>query len=120
MRVEMQTNAPPRKIYSLTPSGREEFIEILNNKDKEDIYRSPFMLMAMFAPLLDQQSLKQHLIEREQYILDKLARLEKKQTSFDRPATLWTLGYGVAVCKAELAFLKENGATLVGMGQKSK
>ena len=47
--VEQQDGKPAKKIYSITPAGRQAFIASLFENLGEDEYRSEFLLFARFA-----------------------------------------------------------------------
>ena len=48
-RVEQQDGKPAKKIYSITQTGRREFINSRFEQLGEDEYRSEFLLFARFA-----------------------------------------------------------------------
>jgi PadR family transcriptional regulator, regulatory protein AphA len=52
VRAEVQDKRPDRKVYSITPAGRSEFLASLLKPMAEDRHRSPFMFAMLFSHLL--------------------------------------------------------------------
>ena len=93
-RVEQQDGKPAKKIYSLTPLGRREFINSLFEKLGEDEYRSEFMLFARFAPELPASLVTQRLHERLESLDQALAEMDRLATNHTSPADRWIIDYG--------------------------
>lgn len=68
-RIEHQSGKPSKKIYAITDAGRETFVESLKEPIGPDVYRSPFLLFARFAHLLDADLVRTR-------IEDQIARLD--------------------------------------------
>ncbi|WP_205470727.1 PadR family transcriptional regulator [Breoghania sp. L-A4] len=51
-REETKQGKPARKVYSITASGREEFMKALAEPQAPDLFRSQFLLIAVCAELV--------------------------------------------------------------------
>lgn len=56
-RLEMQTDRPNRKVYSITDAGREELRHWLNNKQIMPVHREAFLVQLFFAAELEDQQI---------------------------------------------------------------
>jgi len=52
VRAEAQEKRPDRKVYSITPAGRTQFLASLLKPLPEDRHRSPFVFAMLFSNLL--------------------------------------------------------------------
>jgi PadR family transcriptional regulator AphA len=93
-RVEQQNGKPAKKIYSVTPLGRREFINALFEKLGEDEYRSEFMLFARFAPELPQSLVAQRLRERVESLDQAITEMNRLATNHTSPADRWVIDHG--------------------------
>ena len=107
-RVETQEKRPDKTVYSLTNAGRQHFIDALHASDGAESCRSDFILLMFFAEHLSTEKIASILIQQE----EKLRRSIDILTSIRNhgghaKGQLFTLDYGIAVKKAELAFIKQ-------------
>lgn len=93
-RTEQQDGRPAKKIYSISPLGRREFINSLFDKMGDDEYRSEFMLFARFAPELPQSLVTQRLHERLDSLDSALAEMDRLADNHTSPADRWIIDYG--------------------------
>lgn len=63
-REEAQDNRPDRKVYSITPKGRDSFLEALANTPPRHKIRSEFFVLLHFGHLLSTAKLKAVLDQR--------------------------------------------------------
>ncbi len=110
VREEMQAGKPARRVYSITPAGRRAFLEALSEAPGPDHFKSPFLLVAMFAEMLPRQHLKKAVDERVaglretlQTLTDCLGNLEAREGGSE-----WILRYGMAMHEASLAYMQEH------------
>jgi len=97
-RTVPQEGKPARKVYSITDAGREAFAEELTAPLGEDVFRSPFLLLARFVSILPQDL----VAERAQ---EQLCRLQESRKKLDQvrseqecsPADNWVIDFGRAV-----------------------
>ncbi len=114
-RSEAQDGKPDKKVYSITPTGRIEFLKTLATPHQKDKFKSEFLLVAMCAdqtdPSVIQTAVDSH-IDEVQGILDHINELG---CDCDHPATKWISDYGTHVMKAKLEFLSANRDSLISM-----
>ena len=93
-RVEQQDGKPAKKIYSITPAGKREFIGSLFEQLGEDEFRSEFLLFARFASELPQSLVQVRLRERIASLDEAIAEMSKLATNHSQPADRWIIDYG--------------------------
>jgi PadR family transcriptional regulator AphA len=93
-KVEQQDGKPAKKIYSVTPVGRREFINSLFEQLGEDEYRSEFLLFARFASELPQSLVQVRLRERLASLDTAIAELDRLESNHSQPADRWIIEYG--------------------------
>ncbi len=108
-RVEQQSGKPNKKIYAITAAGREAFIDALHEPMADDIFRSPFLLFARFAHLVDAELVKSRIEARLAKMDETIADLRRMQNdlatdpcgnggSYANDA--WVLSYGLKTLEA--------------------
>ncbi|HHS82903.1 MAG TPA: PadR family transcriptional regulator [Devosia sp.] len=95
-RVEQQEGRPAKKVYSITPKGREEFHESLFNELDRDIYRSEFLLFARFAPLLPVELVEKRINEQIDKLNRELEQIRELERQSMPPHEKWVLDYGTS------------------------
>ncbi len=115
-RDEVNPGKPARKVYSITPQGREAFVEALNQPIDNDVFKSPFLLTSMCCEYVDPKHMSKMIDERIAYLEDKLAfmRSAKQKDCLDG-GTQWTIDYGLAVHEASYDYLVNNRDALIAM-----
>ena len=93
LRVEHQESRPNRKVYSITESGRREFINSLFDKIDDDVIRSQFALFARFASELPQSLVSQRLQERVEKLNKSIADMDRLASNQKRPADRWMIDH---------------------------
>lgn len=109
-----QSKRPDKKVYSLTPAGREELTRALKRDPGPDKNRSEFLASILFAEAVSPgrvQDLIDDRIRQHRQKIDALSQLLDEDMS---PASRFVVNFGVAVQKAALAFLEENRGQLDG------
>jgi len=75
-----QTNRPDKRLYRITPAGREALQQWLANPDVEpDVFKSPLLLHLFFGHLLSRQVLIAQLERRQQKLAAELQGYEKRE-----------------------------------------
>ncbi|MBV9332114.1 MAG: PadR family transcriptional regulator [Alphaproteobacteria bacterium] len=108
VRSEAQEKRPDRKVYSITPAGRDAFVASLMKPLPEDRHRSPFIFAMLFADLLPPARVSALL---DNYIAEaesKLRQLEEGEKN--TPTEIFVSGIGRAVYVAILDFLRNHRA----------
>lgn len=114
-REEKQAGKPSSKIYSITENGQSELVSELSAPIKNDVFKSQFLLVALFAPFLDRATVHAAITSHKAYYEAELASCnqsdgDKENWNID-PAHLgveWVGNYGRTVIEATLNFLNEN------------
>jgi len=112
-----QDKKPDRKVYSITPSGREAFTAALQDVDPEHKVRSEYLVAMYFADFLEPQRLEQMLAVWRESLGDGVTRLKslERDVGADAPAgTRFVLGFGKAIARAMAQYIEENGDMLTG------
>lgn len=110
VREEAQSGKPSRKVYSITEAGRAEFIRDLSQPPGPDIYRSPFLLVAMCAELVGPEVIGKAIDARLEQMHTELAKLEAiaGEPCDHRPASRFILEYGRSCMTEDIRFLEAN------------
>lgn len=110
VREEAQSGKPSRKVYSITETGRAEFIRDLSQPPAPDSYRSPFLLVAMCAELVGPEVIARAIDARLAHLREELARLEAigSEPCDQRPAASFILEYGRNCMTEDIRFLEAN------------
>lgn len=75
-----QTNRPDKRLYRITPAGREALQQWLASPDVEpDIFKSPLLLHLFFGHLMPRQVLIAQLEKRQQKLAAELEAYEKRE-----------------------------------------
>ena len=99
---------PPRKIYSITETGREALQEWIRQPVAPDVPLKAFVMRLMVADNLPHAALVQQLQQRRSQIAAHQTDLRQTAQAMDEDADLGqclALGYGLAVANAELSWL---------------
>ncbi|MEJ8572888.1 PadR family transcriptional regulator [Microbaculum marinum] len=114
-RDEVHPGKPARKVYSITPKGRDAFVDALNQPIEQDVFKSPFLLTAMCCEFVDPKHMAKVIDERIEYLKNKLEFLSAAKSDCDMPGAAWTLHYGSAVFEASYEYLVKNRDALIAM-----
>ncbi len=107
-RSEEQDGKPSRKVYSITPLGRSEFIKSLYDEPKADKFKSEFLLMMLCSNTLDAKYVTK-LIDKKIGVLE--AEVEIMHDSFFKnpsQAEEFVVNYGLHMKKASLDYLRSH------------
>jgi len=75
-----QTNRPDKRLYRITPAGREALQQWLASPDVEpDVFKSPLLLHLFFGHLMSRQVLIVQLEKRQQKLAAELQGYEKRE-----------------------------------------
>lgn len=108
VREEAQAKRPDRKIYSITPAGRSQFLATLMKPLPEDRHRSPFLFAMLFSHLLPRERVSAML---DAYIGQKeqeLAQLTKHDPASLMPGERFVNGLGHALYVEMLDYLRRH------------
>jgi len=117
-RQQSQQKRPDKKIYSITPAGREAFLHTLGREPAPDSFRSESLFVMMFAHLMPLDQVRRMIDDRLAFF-DQSIRLfsadgcpceEDLLGTADRESSgaSYARGLGLAIYTAEAAYLREN------------
>ena len=109
-REVIQSGRPNKKVYEITPEGRESFGASLGKPPASDAYRSEFLMHLFFGHLHEPGRLLELLRRRREERLAEIETLAGVREEFREVATPYqfmTLRSGLAHARAEVAFLDE-------------
>jgi len=113
-RQQEQAKRPDKRVYRLTPAGKRVLAQALRGPVAEDYIRIPFLLPMFHADLVPPKRRLEMLDERLDHLRKLLAHMESKRVAEGEPCTYpgvgpeWCLGYGLALIRAEIAYLEQN------------
>ncbi|MEM7694354.1 MAG: PadR family transcriptional regulator [Pseudomonadota bacterium] len=118
-REETQPGRPARKVYAITPKGRDALLTALSEPPEPDVFRSRFLLVAKFASELPQEVVARALAERRRQLAEELEHIAKfVEGEGDSPAANWLAAYGRACLSASLDHIDTNGDALVALADR--
>lgn len=103
---EVIDGKPPRKIYSITDKGRSYLFNTLNKQPGPDRFKSEFLFYSLFQDKMSPEDFRKLLVRKIAETRDTLESLEKANDCCDHKPSHFALGYGVAMNKAVLDYLK--------------
>ncbi|GAB4513593.1 MAG: PadR family transcriptional regulator [Roseibium sp.] len=119
VREEPQAGKPARKVYSITESGRAEFITSLSEPQAADTFKSPFLLVALNAAQLSPDVVRRAIERRKLQVQEELRLLTDATCGQDQPhpGSSWTRKYGIACMNFTLAYLEQHGEALIKIAE---
>ncbi|WP_293721114.1 helix-turn-helix transcriptional regulator [Stappia sp.] len=121
VREEALPGKPARKIYSLTESGRAEFVKLLAAPPAPDTYRSPFLLVAMCAELVGPDVISAAIDHRISQVRSEIETLDGiSQESECQPAAQFILDYGRHCMTQDIRFLEDNRSRIENIARSAE
>lgn len=108
VREEIHPGKPARKIYSITPAGRADFLSALSEPQAPDLFRSPFLLIAVCAELVTPERMRSAIDLHLDQIRQELAQLSEIAEECGNDATRWAVNYGLHCKTQKLVYLENN------------
>jgi len=115
VREEAQSGRPSRKIYAITPGGRDALRAALSEDPGEDVFRSRFLLVAKFAAELPVEVVRAAVKDRKRHLREEIGHLERIRSEHDDAGVDWITSYGLACMQASLDYLERHGDQLVSL-----
>lgn len=113
MDTQVVGNHPPRKVYSITASGKEKFLELLQTLlVRIDDRSSSADIALMFLEHLPRERSVELLGERVRGLRSHMNRLQSTPKHATAPGVDYAIGRKVALVQAELSWLEQTIATL--------
>ncbi len=113
--AETQEKRPTKKVFSITPEGRQHFFDNLMATEPAEQYRSDFMVLMMFAHLLPERRLEEIMQSQISQVSAELKILKGVSAECCQltPGMCFTLEYGIAANTAVLELLKRRHQPLL-------
>lgn len=93
-RTETTAGKPARKVYSITEEGRDAFLEALHRPIRKDVYRSEFLLLAMFAAHLQPAHVRAAIDAQLAFLRSEIETIDETAASIESPAAHWVADCG--------------------------
>ncbi|WP_346897872.1 PadR family transcriptional regulator [uncultured Roseibium sp.] len=114
---EAQPGKPARKIYSITDAGREEFITTLCEPQAADTFKSPFLLVALYAEQVGPDVIHRAIERRKEQIRAELKHLTDHDDACPHKGSDWAQSYGIACMSFTLGYLETHGDELIRIAE---
>ncbi|WP_417580597.1 helix-turn-helix transcriptional regulator [Pelagibacterium sp.] len=124
--IQHQNGKPSKKIYSITEAGRAAFCDALHEPLGEDVYRSPFLLFARFAHLLDQDLVKSRIQDRLAELEAEIAELRALEHKINignvesHANDAWVLSHGIACLEVAHQHLHTHMNSLIASARRDQ
>lgn len=107
---ERDPGKPARRIFTITNAGRAAFVAAVHEQPGEDVFRSPFLMVAASAPLVARPQIARAVDARIAHLEGELDRMRAERREMDGEACgegyVWTLDYGITMVSTSLGFLR--------------
>lgn len=103
-----QDGKPDKKVYALTPAGRERLLADLLSPPAPDRIRSQFMVSMFFSEFLPRARVRALIDERLAHYDEAIATLESHQDKSMAPSRRFVLGYGLALYRTHREYLAKH------------
>jgi PadR family transcriptional regulator, regulatory protein AphA len=113
VRQELQDGKPTRKVYSITDAGRDEFLKTLTEPQAADTFKSPFLLVALYAEQIGPEAISDAIQRRRAQVQAELDKLMAHGPECDHAGSRWTRDYGIACMTFTLDYLDNHGDELI-------
>ena len=108
VREERQTGKPARKVYAITDEGRKALLDGLHDEPRPDIFKSEFLFVCLYSEFLAPNYVSEMLDRRTEVLEEKFQMLQELGERCDHTASQFAVGYGKALNRAAIDFIKDN------------
>ncbi len=114
VRAEEQSGKPDKKVYAITPQGRDALARSISVVPARDKYKSEFLFQMLLQHYITQDVMRAAIDKHIADLEGDLARIsECRKAEQAHPGASFVADYGVAVLSAGLRVLKEKRAELL-------
>lgn len=106
--TEVQDGRPDKKIYSLTPKGRDALSNSLADPIADDKFRSEFLFVMLFAHFLPREAVSRLIDMKISKYREELDRLYDDDQALPTPGSKFVRRFGQAVFEASVDYLENN------------
>ena len=116
VRAEEQAGKPDKKVYAITPFGRQELAAALLVDPAKDKFKSEFMFQIMLQEFLPKEHVAQIYQSQIEYLRDEIEKIRccVGDHQVNHPSMSFVAGFGEASLGAGLKFLEDNRAQILG------
>lgn len=107
-RQEVQDGKPTRKVYALTEAGREVLFTTIQEEPRADTFKSEFLFICLYSRYLSQPYMEKVLDTQLARLDEGLSRLSSAFDKCDHKGSQFAIGYGVALHRAAVEYIKSN------------
>jgi len=115
--VEQQDGKPAKKVYLITPAGRQAFIASLFEKLGDDEFRSEFLLFARFASELPASLVEARLKERLATLDEAMNELCELAENHSHPGDAWVISYGRTCMAVARDYIQAHMGELIALAR---
>ena len=108
-----QEKRPDKKVYAITPAGREALKSALLEPPAPDRYRSDFLFTLFLGGLLPARHLAEIVDDRIQSYEERIEHMKDCAFQDDPGGHAVVHGFGLAIYQAAVAYLKENREAVI-------
>lgn len=114
VRSEEQTGKPDKKVYAITPAGRETLAKALMVIPRKDKFKSEFLFQMLLQDFIPRNVVMTAIDKQLHDLKEDLERIKECRSRPDGDeGTRFVSGYGYAVVGASLAYLEAKKAELL-------
>ena len=117
-REEVHPGRPARKVYRITDAGREEFRRALAAPLHPDVFRSPFLLTALCAELMEPADMDRAIEGQIENMRADLTTIEDAADGSAMRGADWVNRFARHTIRASLAFIAANREELVAIAHE--
>ena len=115
VRAEEQAGKPDKKVYAITPLGRQELASALLVDPAKDKFKSEFMFQIMLQEYLPQEHVAQIYQSQIEYLREEIEKIRCcVDNHSSHPSMSFVAGFGEASLGAGLKYLEDNREAILG------
>ena len=114
-REERLPGRPARKVYSITAKGEREFRDALTAPIQRDVFRSPFLMVALCAGQVEADELARAIDQQIENLREDLAEIEREVSESHGPGAAWVEGFAQHTINASLDYLARHRGDLISL-----
>ncbi|MEL6751942.1 MAG: PadR family transcriptional regulator [Pseudomonadota bacterium] len=107
-RIEEQAGRPNRRVFSINKPGRDALANMLAQPAGEDIFRSQFLLLAMYAQYMPREHVVRAIDAQAKFIVNELDMIDEAEAQMPLAGAPWVANCGRTVLQAQLDYIFEN------------
>jgi PadR family transcriptional regulator AphA len=115
-----QTGKPAKKIYSITPAGRQALTDEMLQEPAPDRLRSDFLFIMFFGQMLMARDIDALIEDRISLFRARLTEMYECRNETMPAGEKFALGYGIAVYEAGAEYLENHRHELVGAALRNE